>query len=74
MGSWKAWSPEAAKRSSPPPPPDDTSAIVRVLDQQATDRKLRQSRGSRGAFAFADSVLGGTEPYRAPGSKVTTGS
>lgn len=62
------------KPQAPPPPVDETSAILRVLDQQATDRRLRQSRGSRSAFAFGDSVLGGTEPYRAPGSKVTTGS
>lgn len=54
----------------PPPPADEVAAMIQEFSRSATDRRLRQSKG-RGSFLSLDP---GGEPYRAPGSKSTTGA
>lgn len=48
-----------------PAAPDTSAAFFRELSRQRTQRELRTSKGITAAM--------GQEPYRAPGSKTTTG-
>jgi hypothetical protein len=54
------------KPKAAPPPPDTSAAFFRELARQQTQRGLNSSRGRNAAM--------GGEPYRAPGSKTTTGA
>lgn len=57
--------PKVPKPAAAPPPVDKTEAFFREISRQRTQRELNTSRGRTAAM--------GSEPYRAPGSKTTTG-
>ncbi len=65
---WAA-KPKIPKPDAPPPAPDTSAPILKELARQATERSLQKSKGRSAAVG----MLGSVEPYRAPGSRGTTG-
>lgn len=61
--------PKIPKPDAPPPPPDTSAPILKELARQATERALQKGKGRSAAVG----MLGSVEPYRAPGSRGTTG-
>lgn len=61
--------PKIPKPDAPPPAPDTSAPILKELARQATERSLQKSKGRSAAVG----MLGSVEPYRAPGSRGTTG-
>lgn len=69
-GIGKALSPSAPGVTPPPAPPDEVAAMLQEYSRSATERRIKQGKG-RSSFLSLDPA---GEPYRAPGSKMTTGA